>query len=128
MSQTAATADEPFVEVPVRDRFYQASSFFPLPVVLVSTRAEDGAPNLAPYSLMFPDPDPARRALHLTCRRSSNTAQNLVRSGRATICFIPDEARYLQNLCIAREGPYSCWYDIETSVRNRASSAMPFAS
>jgi flavin reductase (DIM6/NTAB) family NADH-FMN oxidoreductase RutF len=90
-------ADEPFVEVPVRNRFYQSSSFFPLPVVVISTRAEDGGPNLAPYSLLFPDPDPKQPLLHLICRASSKTAANIERTGQAAICFIPDEPRYLAN-------------------------------
>ena len=43
-----------FVDVRILDNFYQTSSFFPMPVVLVSTVAETGQTNLGPYSLCFP--------------------------------------------------------------------------
>lgn len=45
---------EEFTEVRILDNFYQTSSFFPMPVVLVSTVAESGQTNLGPYSLCFP--------------------------------------------------------------------------
>lgn len=45
---------EEFTEVRVLDNFYQTSSFYPMPVVLVSTLAESGRTNLGPYSLCFP--------------------------------------------------------------------------
>ena len=46
--------DNLFSPVTMLDNFYQASSFFPMPVVLVSTVAETGQVNLGPYSLCFP--------------------------------------------------------------------------
>ena len=45
---------EEFTEVRILDNFYQTSSFFPMPVILVSTLAESGRTNLGPYSLCFP--------------------------------------------------------------------------
>ena len=53
MSAVHARLDD-FEDVPVLDNFYQTSAFFPMPVVLVATRADDGAANLGPYSLCFP--------------------------------------------------------------------------
>ena len=38
-----------FEDVRMLDNFYQTSSFFPMPVVLVSTLSEEGQTNLGPY-------------------------------------------------------------------------------
>ncbi len=43
-----------FVDVRIPDNFYQTSSFYPMPVVLISTSDENGETNLEPYSLVFP--------------------------------------------------------------------------
>jgi len=43
-----------FTEIRMLDNFYQTSSFFPMPVVLISTLNENGSTNLGPYSLCFP--------------------------------------------------------------------------
>ena len=134
MPDRAVVADEPFVAVPVRSRFYQSSSFFPLPVVLVSTRAEDGATNLAPYSLLFPDPDPERPWLHLICRATSKTARNLERSGRAALCFIPDVPSYLRSCkVLGKPSPtdvkMKCSvFHLEASTRPPAGAAAAFSS
>ena len=44
---------ETFSEIRIPDNFYQTSSFYPMPVVLVSTMNETGTTNLGPYSLCF---------------------------------------------------------------------------
>jgi len=97
MSTTDRAASDPFVEVPLRPRFFQSSAFFPMPIVLLSTRGPDGAPNLAPYSLCFPHVTEEGHRLVLVTRKSSKTAGNLQRTGRITINFIPDEPVYLAN-------------------------------
>ena len=43
-----------FVEVRVLDNFYQTSSYYPMPVILVTTISESGKTNIGPYSLCFP--------------------------------------------------------------------------
>lgn len=87
----------PFVTVPLRPRFFQASAFFPMPIVLLATRGEDGAVNLAPYSLCFPHMTRDGHGMVLVTRTASKTAQNLVRTGRVSINFIPDEPALLAN-------------------------------
>ena len=42
-----------FSELTTKDNFYQTSSFFPMPIVLVSTLSPEGKTNLGPYSLCF---------------------------------------------------------------------------
>jgi flavin reductase (DIM6/NTAB) family NADH-FMN oxidoreductase RutF len=88
-----------FSEVRIADNFYQTSSFFPMPVILVSTFAESGMINLGPYSLCFPhfiagDND---HAMMLIARGSSNTAQNIIRTKVCSLNFIPDKKKFMKN-------------------------------
>lgn len=93
----APPAAEPFVQVPLRPRFFQASAFFPMPIALLGTRDEDGTANLAPYSLCFPDLAGEGHRMALVVRGATKTARFLARSGRVTINFVPDKPEYLAN-------------------------------
>lgn len=86
-----------FANVRILDNFYQTSSFFPMPVVLVSTVAESGATNLGPYSLCFPHVISGEHAMILISRATSNTAQNIQRFGVCDINFLPDDKKYMKN-------------------------------
>jgi flavin reductase (DIM6/NTAB) family NADH-FMN oxidoreductase RutF len=89
---------EGFREVRILDNFYQTSSFFPMPVILIGTRSESGLMNLGPYSLCFPyTVAGARCQMILTSRANSNTAVNLRRTGLCSLNFIPDDRRYMRN-------------------------------
>ncbi len=83
-------------ELRIVDNFYQTSSFFPMPTMLLSTVAEDGSTNLGAYSLCFPYYIAGKDyyAMILEARNSSNTAQNILRTKKATINFIPDKKKY----------------------------------
>ena len=88
-----------FSNVALADNYYQTSSFYPMPVVLISTYAESGAINLAPYSLVFPHfiTGKGEWALLLACRGTSNTAENIRRTKICTINFIPHKRKYMKN-------------------------------
>ena len=81
-----------FKDLRIVDNFYQTSAFFPMPTVLISTLAEDGSTSIGSYSLCFPYyiAGKERYAMLLECRNSSNTAQNLLRSGVCALNFIED--------------------------------------
>lgn len=79
---------------------YQAGAFFPMPVVAAISRDATGQLNVAPYSLCFPQPEQGPRALLLISLRDSNTWQNVVATGRVTLCFLPDEPGMLER-CLA---------------------------
>ena len=81
-----------FKDLRIVDNFYQTSAFFPMPTVLISTLAEDGSPSIGSYSLCFPYYIAGKDyyAMLLECRNSSNTAQNLLRSGVCALNFIED--------------------------------------
>ena len=86
-----------FVDVRILDNFYQTSSFFPMPVVLVSTVAETGQTNLGPYSLCFPYIVTGEHSMLLISRGDSNTSLNIQRTGVCAINFIPDDKKYTRN-------------------------------
>lgn len=87
-----------FKDLTPKDNFYQTSLFFPMPVVMVGTLTEDGKTTLGPYSLVSPYYVAGKDyyALLLNCRNSSNTAQNLLRNGKCTINFIPDDKKFFK--------------------------------
>lgn len=88
-----------FTEVRIVDNFYQTSSFFPMPVVLVSTLAESGQTNLGPYSLCFPHNITGGKdhAMMLIARGTSNTAANIIRTRVCALNFIPHKKKFMKN-------------------------------
>lgn len=87
-----------FVDVRVLDNFYQTSSFYPMPVILITTIAEDGTTNLGPYSLVFPFGIADKHAMMLISRSDSNTANNIRRTKKAMLNFIPFDKKLLKNI------------------------------
>lgn len=85
-------------ELRIVDNFYQTSAFFPMPTMLIGTVSENGQTNLGAYSLCFPYYIAGKDyyAMVLECRNSSNTAQNLLRTKKCTINFIPDNRKYFK--------------------------------
>ena len=84
-----------FENLRIVDNFYQTSLFFPMPTVVISTICEDGSTNLGPYSLVQPYYVAGKDyyAMLLSCRNSSNTAQNILRNGKCAINFIDDNPK-----------------------------------
>ena len=82
-----------FKNLRIVDNFYQTSLFFPMPTVIISTLCEDGTTSLGPYSLVQPYYVAGKDfyAMLLSCRNSSNTAQNILRNGKCAISFIDDK-------------------------------------
>ena len=82
-----------FENLRVVDNFYQTSLFFPMPTVVISTLCEDGSTTLGPYSLVQPYYVAGKDyyAMLLSCRNSSNTAQNILRTGKCAINFVDDK-------------------------------------
>lgn len=89
-----------YKEVKIVDNFYQNSLFFPMPTVAVSTLAEDGSTTVGAYSLVFPYYIAGKDcyAMILECRNSSNTAQNILRTGKCALNFIYDDRKSFKEL------------------------------
>jgi flavin reductase (DIM6/NTAB) family NADH-FMN oxidoreductase RutF len=112
-----------FVDVRILDNFYQTSSFFPMPVVLVSTVCEAGQTNLGPYSLCFPHIVAGEHSMMLVTRHDSNTSLNLQRTGVCAINFLPDDKRYMRN-CVMLGFPGET---TEEKMRNSIFTLLPSA-
>ena len=89
---------EDFENLRIVDNFYQTSSFFPMPTILVGTVSESGLTNLGSYSLCFPYYIAGKDyyAMLLECRNSSNTCQNLLRTKKCSLNFIPDSKKFFR--------------------------------
>jgi len=95
-----------FENLRVVDNFYQTSLFFPMPTVVISTLCEDGTTTLGPYSLVQPYYVAGKDyyAMLLSCRNSSNTAQNILRNGKCAISFVDDKPKTFKE-CVKLSWP-----------------------
>ena len=95
-----------FENLRVVDNFYQTSLFFPMPTVVITTLCEDGSTSAGPYSLVQPYYVAGKDfyAMLLSCRNSSNTAQNILRNGKCALNFISDEPKYFKE-CVKLSWP-----------------------
>lgn len=87
-----------FKDLRIVDNFYQTSAFFPMPTILAATVSPGGKTNLGAYSLCFPYYVAGKDyyAMIFEVRNSSNTAQNILRTGKVTLNFIPDKRKYFR--------------------------------
>lgn len=87
-----------FRNLRIVDNFYQTSSFFPMPTTEIGTLSESGITNLGSYSLCFPYYIAGKGyyAMVLCCRNSSNTAKNILRTGKCSINFITDSKKHFK--------------------------------
>ncbi len=87
-----------FKDLRIVDNFYQTSSFFPMPTILIGTLSENGKTNLGAYSLCFPYYIAGKDyyAMLLECRNSSNTCQNILRGSKISLNFITDGRKFFR--------------------------------
>lgn len=118
-----------------KDNFYQTSLFFPMPVVMIGTLAENGETNLGPYSLIAPYYIAGKEyyAMLLECRNSSNTAQNLLRTGKCTINFFPDDKKLFKEAVrmgwpgdTTEEKMKNCLFELEDGEMAKANPTEKF--
>ena len=69
-----------------------------MPTTEIGTLSESGQTNLGSYSLCFPYYIAGKDyyAMLLCCRNSSNTAKNILRTGKCSINFITDKRKYFK--------------------------------
>ena len=95
-----------FENLRIVDNFYQTSLFFPMPTVVISTLCEDGTTSLGPYSLVQPYYVAGKDyyAMLLSCRNSSNIAQNILRNGKCALNFVADDPKTFKE-CVKLSWP-----------------------
>jgi flavin reductase (DIM6/NTAB) family NADH-FMN oxidoreductase RutF len=80
--------DGHFVSSPIRDNWYQRSSFLGSHFALITTVSEDGQTNIGPYQLSFPFEVIKRYSWMVISRPGSNTQTNVWRTRKCALNFI----------------------------------------
>jgi len=91
---------EDFKNIRIVDNFYQTSSFIPMATTLIGTMDDTYETSFGAYSLIFPYYISSRKfyAMLLQTRNSSNTCKGLLKHGRCTINYIPDNKKYFKGV------------------------------
>lgn len=123
-----------FKDLRIVDNFYQTSAFFPMPTILISTLAEDGSTSIGSYSLCFPYYIAGKSyyAMILECRNSSNTGQNILRTGKCALNFITDDRKYFKEAVrlgfpgeTSKEKMAKCSFTLEEGLAETESGKRP---
>mmetsp|Transcript_10705 Transcript_10705/g.29547 ORF Transcript_10705/g.29547 Transcript_10705/m.29547 type:complete len:361 (-) Transcript_10705:272-1354(-) len=78
-----------FVSSPIRDNFYQSSSYYASTFALITTTDESGETNIGPYQLAFPlEVCGPIKTLMLVSRPDANTIRNLKRTKKCSLNYI----------------------------------------
>ena len=83
-----STSNEPFVVSPMRDNWYQTSSYYVSSFALITTVDENGLTSIGPYQLSFPFEVIERRSWMVVSRPNSNTHKNVSRTLKCAMNFI----------------------------------------
>ena len=122
-----------FEDLRIVDNFYQSSLFFPMPTVCISTINPDGSVNIGSYSLVAPYYVAGRDyyAMMLNCRNNSNTCQNILRTGKLAMNFIPDDKEHFKEAVrLGFPGPSSdkmpdCKWKLEPGLADPSDKERP---
>lgn len=89
-----------FKDTRIVDNFYQSSSFIPMPTTLIGTMDDGFETSFGAYSLVFPYYVGSKDyyAMLLECRNTSNTCKHLLKHGKCTINFMPDDKKYFKGI------------------------------
>lgn len=105
-----------------------------MPTILAGTLDESGNTNLGSYSLCFPYYIAGKDyyAMILECRNSSNTAQNLLRTKKVSLNFIPDGRKFFKEAVrlgfpgdTTAEKMKDCIFTLEDGIAETASGKRP---
>jgi flavin reductase (DIM6/NTAB) family NADH-FMN oxidoreductase RutF len=91
-------ADEPFVSSPLRDNWYQSSSYWPSSFALITTVDENGETNIGPYQLSFPFEVIGGRSLLVISRQNSNTERHIKRGGVCALNYVEFDRKALKKV------------------------------
>ena len=87
-----------FVQSPLRDNWYQSSSFYGSSFALITTVDETGVTNIGPYQLSFPFEVIKRRSWMVVSRPSSNTVANVRRNLKCALNFVEYDRAQIETI------------------------------
>jgi flavin reductase (DIM6/NTAB) family NADH-FMN oxidoreductase RutF len=92
------SATNNFVSSPMRDNWYQRSSYLGSTFALITTVDEHGQTNIGPYQLSFPFEVNTGRSWMVISRNTSNTATNVYRTLKCALNFIEYDADKIETI------------------------------
>ncbi len=90
--------NEAFVDSPMRDNWYQTSSYFVSSFALITSVDEAGATNIGPYQLTFPFEVINDRSFMVISRPTSNTVGNVRRTKKCALNFVEFNRKQLKTI------------------------------
>jgi flavin reductase (DIM6/NTAB) family NADH-FMN oxidoreductase RutF len=93
-----STHNEAFVDSPMRDNWYQASSYYVSSFALITTVDENGVTNIGPYQLSFPFEVIERRSWMVVSRPNSNTHKNVSRTLKCALNFVEYDREKIETI------------------------------
>jgi flavin reductase (DIM6/NTAB) family NADH-FMN oxidoreductase RutF len=93
-----APAPDQFVTSPMRDNWYQSSSFYGSSFALITSVNEEGLTSIGPYQLSFPFEVIKRRSWMVISRPSSNTVANVRRTRKCALNFIEYDREAIETI------------------------------
>jgi flavin reductase (DIM6/NTAB) family NADH-FMN oxidoreductase RutF len=92
------TDNEPFVHSPMRDNWYQSSSYYCSSFALITSVNEEGVTSIGPYQLTFPFEVINDRSFMVISRPTSNTATNVRRTKKCALNFVEFDRRQIKTI------------------------------
>jgi flavin reductase (DIM6/NTAB) family NADH-FMN oxidoreductase RutF len=89
---------DPFVPSPLRDNWYQSSSFYGSSFALITSVDEAGVTSIGPYQLSFPFEVIKRRSWMVISRPSSNTVTNVRRTLKCALNFVEYDRAQIETI------------------------------
>lgn len=93
-----STRNEAFVDSPMRDNWYQTSSYYVSSFALITTVDEAGVTSIAPYQLTSPFEVINDRSFMVISRPTSNTTANVRRTKQCALNFVEFNRRQLKTI------------------------------
>jgi len=90
--------DESFVESPMHNNWYQASSYYLSSFALITTVNEAGVTSIGPYQLSFPFEVINDRSWMVISRPTSNTATNIRRTKQCALNFVEFNRKQIKTI------------------------------
>jgi flavin reductase (DIM6/NTAB) family NADH-FMN oxidoreductase RutF len=94
----AEETPDTFVPSPMRDNWYQASSFYGSSFALITSVDEAGVTSIGPYQLSFPFEVIKRRSWMVISRPSSNTVANVRRTLKCALNFVEYDRAQIETI------------------------------
>jgi len=92
------TPPDTFVTSPLRDNWYQSSSFYGSSFALITSVDEAGVTSIGPYQLSFPFEVIKRRSWMVISRPSSNTVANVRRTLKCALNFVEYDREQIETI------------------------------